>query len=98
MLELNQVNQLVREVAEKHLAALGVQNVESERATDSAGNDALRITITIQSADRIAESGGQALDTLSEVLMRLEKEGDSRFPIMDYVTAEELTNVDDSQL
>lgn len=95
-LELAKVDAIAREVAEKHLAVLGIQNVESQPTTDSEGKDALRITITIRSADRIAERGGQALDALSEILARLENAGDTRFPIIDYITEEELTDVDDS--
>lgn len=97
MLQTKEVDEMAREVAQKHLAALGVQNVHSEPATDSEGNEALRITITIQSAERIAESGGAFLKTLSEISRRLESSGDLRFPIIDYITEQELSSVDDPE-
>ena len=95
MLQLRDVDVIVREVAQRHLASLGVQNVQSEPTTDSEGNDALRITITLQSAEGIAHSGGALLDTLTEMLDRLNEAKDPRFAIIDYVSEEELDTVDD---
>lgn len=100
MLHLEEVDDLAREVAQKHLAAFGVQDVKSEPTTDSEGNDALRITITIQSTDRISGSGDALLDTLSEIWRRLEESNDLRFPIITYTTEEEeeeLKNLGDSE-
>ncbi|MDZ3837392.1 MAG: hypothetical protein U0S49_08465 [Rhodospirillales bacterium] len=96
MLELNEVANIAREAAEKHLAGLGVTGVVSEPAVDSRGDEALRITITIHSAEKIARSGDALLDTLSEIMTRLEEKGDSRFPIVDYA-AEDEPILDDSE-
>jgi hypothetical protein len=95
-LELEQIDAIAREIAEKHLAALGVQKVVSEPAADSKGDEALRITITIHSSAKIAQSGDALLDTLSEIMTRLEEEGDPRFPILDYA-AEDEPILDDSE-
>lgn len=97
MLELNQVDAIAREVATKHLAALGVEGVASEPAVDSQGDEALRITITIRSADKIPGNGQQFLKTLTEIWGRLEEANDSRFPIIDYATQEEFGSVDDTE-
>lgn len=97
MLDLNQVDAIAREVATKHLAALGVEDVASQITVDSRGNDALRITITIHSADRASGSGDAVLDTLSEISVRLQEAGDDRFPIIDYVTEQELISVYDPE-
>jgi hypothetical protein len=96
VLKLNEVDSIAREAAEKHLAALGVQKVVSEAAVDSRGDEALRITITIHSAEKIPQSGDALLDTLSEIMTRLEEKGDSRFPIVDYA-AEDEPILDDSE-
>jgi hypothetical protein len=97
MLKPEQIDHIARQVAQQHLAALGVQDVQSEPTIDSDGNEALRITITIHSADKASESGDALLDTLSEISLRLQEEGDPRFPIIDYVTEEELGRVGDSE-
>ncbi len=96
MLELNEIDGIAREIAEKHLSALGVQKVVSEPAVDAQGDEALRITITIHSGEKIAQSGDALLDTLSEIMTRLEEKGDPRFPILDYA-AEGEPVLDDPQ-
>ena len=96
MLEPHQVNEIALTVARKHLTALDVQGVESESTVDSQGDEAVRITITLRSASKIAESGGPLLDTLSEISTLLQKNGDSRFPIIEYA-AEDEPAVDDSE-
>lgn len=96
MLTLEQVDAIVREVATRHLAALGVTDVASEPTVDSQGDEALRITITVQSGKRVGESGGPLLDTLSEISTLLQQGGDPRFPIIEYA-AEDEPNVDDSE-
>jgi hypothetical protein len=88
-LELEQIDAIAREIAEKHLAALGVQKVVSEPAADSKGDEALRITITIHSSAKIAQSGGPLLDTLSEISSRLQEKGEGRFPIIQYAADDE---------
>jgi hypothetical protein len=97
MLHFPEIDALAREVAEKHLAALGVSDVTSEPAIDSQGDEALRITITIRSPDKIPGNGRQFLKTLTEIWGRLEEANDSRFPIIDYATQEELGGVDDTE-
>lgn len=96
MLELDQVDDIALAVARKHLSALDVQGVVSEPTVDSQGDEALRITITLRSGRKIAESGGPLLETLSEISTLLQEGGESRFPIIEYA-AEDEPVVDDSE-
>jgi hypothetical protein len=91
MLELIKVNDVVNKTATATLKRkAGVQRVFSEPASDSEGHEALRITIVLKrgSAGRI--SGEKALDALVGTERALREAGDDRFPILEYVTEEEL--------
>jgi hypothetical protein len=98
MLELRQVNEVVNKAASAILKRrAGVRRVFSERASDSEGHEALHITIVLKrgSADKI--SGDMALDTLVRIERALRDAKDDRFPIIDYVTEEELEATDDTE-
>jgi hypothetical protein len=98
MLELVKVNDVVNRAATATLKRqAGVQRVFSEPASDSEGIDALRITIVLKrgSADKI--SGDKALDTLVGIERALREAGEDRFPIIDYVTEEELESSGDTE-
>lgn len=91
MLDLSKVNQVVSKAASAMLKRpAGVKRVFSEPAADSEGQEALRITIVLKrgSADKI--SGEQALDTLVGIGRALREASEDRFPIIEYVTEEEL--------
>jgi hypothetical protein len=57
----------------------------------------LHVTIVLKrgSADRI--SGDGAIDTLVGIEKALREVGDERFPIIDYVTEEELESADETE-
>jgi hypothetical protein len=96
MHELLKVNGVVKKAASAALKRkAGVQRVFSEPAADSEGLEALRITIVLKrgSADKI--SGDKALNTLVGVERALREAGEDRFPIIDYVTEEELESEDE---
>jgi hypothetical protein len=98
MLELSKVNEVVNKAASATLKRqAGVQRVFSEPASDSEGHEALRITIVLKrgSADKI--SGDMALDTLVRIEKALREAREDRFPIIDYVTEEELESSDDAE-
>jgi hypothetical protein len=98
MLELAKVNNVVNRAATATLKRqAGVQGVFSEPASDSEGIEALRITIVLKrgSADKI--SGNKALDTLVGIERALREAGEDRFPIIDYVTEEELESSGDTE-
>jgi hypothetical protein len=98
MLELTKVNEVVNKAASAVLRRqAGVQRVVSEPASDSQGREALHITIVLKrgSADRI--SGDKALDTLVGIERALREAREDRFPIIDFVTEEELESGDDTE-
>jgi hypothetical protein len=98
MLELIKVNDVVNKAASATLKRqAGVQRVFSEPASDSEGHEALRITIVLKrgSADKI--SGDKALDTLVGIERALREAGENRFPIIEYVTEEELESSGDTE-
>jgi hypothetical protein len=98
MLELVKVNDVVNRAATATLKRqAGVQRVFSEPASDSEGLEALRITIVLKrgSADKI--SGEKALNTLVGIERALREAGEDRFPIIEYVTEEELESSGDTE-
>jgi hypothetical protein len=98
MLDLIKVNDVVKKAATATLSGqAGVQRVDSEPASDSEGQEALRITIVLKrgSADKI--SGEKALDTLVGIERALREAGEDRFPIIEYVTEEELESSGDTE-
>jgi hypothetical protein len=91
MLELTKVNEVANKAASAILKGqAGVRSVVSEPALDSEGHEALNITIVLKrgSADKI--SGDEALDLLVSIEGALREAKEERFPIIDFVTEEEL--------
>lgn len=90
MLDLADINRIVREVTDRNFASKAVQIIDSQSTIDSEGHDALRIMIVL--APDIAKKlkGDAVLDTLVEIQDRLREAGEERFPIVEYATEEEL--------
>ena len=98
MLDLAQVNKVVNRAASAILKQpAGVRRVESGPASDSEGHEALRITVVLKrgSADRI--TGDNALDMLVGIERALRQATEDRFPIIDFVTEEELESRGDAE-
>ncbi len=98
MLELSQVDEVVNKAVSAALKKqAGITHVISESTSDSQGDEALHITIVLKrgSADKI--TGESALNALVSVDRALREAGDDRFPIIDYVTEEELASSDDAE-
>ena len=98
MLELAKVNEVVTRAASAVLKRpAGVRRVVSEPTLDSRGQEWLQITIILKegSADKI--TGDDALDTLVSIDRVLRAAGEDRFPIIDYVTKEELASSCDAE-
>jgi hypothetical protein len=98
MLELAEVNELVNRAASAILKRQArVRRVDSEPASDSQGQEALHITIVLGrgSADKI--TGDNALDTLVSIERALREAREDRFPIVDFVTEEELASRGDAE-
>ena len=94
MLDLERVTQISTEVAKVNFGAENVVRVESEPTTDSQGEEALNLLIVVAPALAETISGEAVVDTLSQIIDRLQEAGDERFPIIEYATEEELADVD----
>jgi hypothetical protein len=79
MLTPDQIDRIVGEVATTTLTPGVVERVFSEPAIDSAGRDALRVTIVIQHDALPNISGDAAVDTLVAVQRRLFEVGKRDF-------------------
>jgi hypothetical protein len=79
MLTLDQIDRLVGEVAATTLAPGVVNRIFSEAVIDSAGRDALRITIVIDDDALSKISGDATVDTLVAVQKRLFEAGEESF-------------------
>jgi len=94
MLDLEKVTQISTEIAKANLGSQNVVRVESEPTTDSAGQEALNLLIVIAPGVADTVSGDAVLDTLVQIIDRLQEAGDDRFPIIEYATEEELADID----
>ncbi len=92
MLDNDQIVAIATAVAKKQLGMKAVLRALSERASDSEGREALRVTIVIAPDVAKRLKGEAVLDTLTEISNRLLKEGEERFPIMEYATEAELND------
>lgn len=90
MLDVGTIANIARKAATKHLEKGSVERVESEPATDSDGNDALRITLVLKPHTADTLDGDSVLDTLVAIQRELREAGEDRFPIVEYATQEEL--------
>jgi len=90
MLTADQIDRIVGDIAATTLIPEAVDHVFSESAIDSAGREALRITIVIDDEAVPKISGDAVVDTLVAVQRRLYEAGEERFPIVEYATVREL--------
>ncbi len=98
MLDEKKIRQIAQAVATANTANLSSANftsITSSTAVDSEGHEALRITIVIKPGAASKIDGDAAVDTLVQIQDRLRKEGEERFPIVEYATAEELSESGD---
>lgn len=90
MLEFATIEAIAKRVAKGQVADAGLERVVTEPMTDSQGKDALRITVVLTPQAAQALSGDGALDLLVELQNALQREGEERFPIIEYATEQEL--------
>jgi hypothetical protein len=96
MLELAEINDVVNKAASTVLQPqASVQRVLSKPAVDWTGDEVLHVTIVLGNEGVDGITGDMALDTLVGIDRALQAAGEERFPIIDYVTEEELASVDD---
>jgi hypothetical protein len=94
MLDLERVTQISTEVARANFSSQNIVRVESEPTTDSDGQEALNLLIVIAPGVIETINGDAVLDTLVQIIDRLQEAGDDRFPIIEYATEEELADID----
>jgi hypothetical protein len=96
MLDQKKIDQIAHEVATANLTPQVVVRASSSPTSDSEGRDALRIMIVIEPDAVTRVSGDAVVDTLVQLHDRLRREGEERFPIVEYATEEELQGSGDS--
>jgi hypothetical protein len=84
------IRQIARQAATANLGSANFSSVINSTATDSTGQEALRITIVIKPGAETKITGDAALDTVVEIQDRLRKAGEERFPLVEFATTEEL--------
>jgi hypothetical protein len=95
MLDNARIAEITREVGREKLSRRWVEDVMVEPATDSLGNDAVRLTIVIASAAVKRLKGDDVLGLLVELRKRLDAAGEERVPLLGNATRDELAaNVD----
>jgi hypothetical protein len=97
MLPQAKINEIVGEVATAYLTSEIVDRVISEPSVDSAGNDAVKITIVIKPDAIERLKGDPILDALLAIHDKLNEAGEERFPMVHYATQAELDEVDESE-
>lgn len=97
MLEALELQRLARKIVLKRLPSVHLDDVLTEGMTISDGEEGLRITLVLtpESVDSI--SGNDALKLLIDIRNGLLREGEERFPIVEYATADDLEG-DDEQV
>jgi hypothetical protein len=94
MLDLETVTQISTEVARANFGSEHIVRVESEPAADSQGEEALNLLIVVAPSIVETMDGEAVLNTLVQIVDRLQQAGDERFPIIEYATEEELADFD----
>lgn len=94
MLELAKVNRVVKKAASAVLKGPIVRRVISKPTVDSYGDEALDITIVLKRGSFGKIKGDDALDTLVSIANALRDAKEQRFPILTYVTEEELEELE----
>lgn len=89
MHELTETNKIVEKAALTLLTRAKLSKVLSEPTLDSQGKDALQVTIVLRNGNL---DGDIALDTIVGIERALRNSGDERFPIVDFVTEDEMTS------
>ena len=86
MLDEKRIRQIVQQVATANLTSANFSSIASSSATDSEGHEALRIVIVINPGAEAKINGDAALDTLVGIQDQLRKEGEERFPLVEFAT------------
>lgn len=96
MIGQSDIKEIARDVATANLTSSAVRDILVEPTINSRGDEALRITIVLESSAVDGISGDDTLNTLVQMQKRLDEAGEDRFPIVGYATEEELQEIGDS--
>lgn len=96
MLDEKRIRQIAQKVATANLSSANFTSIATSTTTDSEGHEALRIVIVIKPGAETKIDGDAALDTLVGIQERLRKEGEERFPIVEFATKKELSESGDT--
>jgi hypothetical protein len=89
MLDDARIIQIATEVATANLSQQNFTSIINSSGADSMGQPALQITIIIPTGAEKKIQGDATLNTLVQIQERLHKEGEDRFPIIEYSTTRE---------
>ncbi len=90
MLEARELQDLAKAIFGKRLPSVQLDDVFAEAITGSDGEAALRITLVLTPESVDAISGEEALKLMVAIRDALVREGEERFPIVEYATADDV--------
>jgi hypothetical protein len=98
MSELADVVDITTEVVDANTAPSAVRSVHAKPSLGSTGDEILRISVELSPEAAEMLRGTVPLDILVQLHDRLWEKGETRFPLIDYATTDELAAAgDDSQ-
>jgi hypothetical protein len=96
MLNYPQITEIAGKAVRK-VADADIERIVTGPATDSQGNDALRITLVFKLDGARKLTGDQALDMLVNIQKLLRAKGEDRLPMIQYTTEDELDSEEDHE-
>jgi hypothetical protein len=95
MLNVPELQKLARKLVKERMPSVSLDNVFAENMTSSGGDPSLRITLVLTPETADAITGEDALKLLVDINDGLQREGDERFAIVEYTTADDFYDDDD---
>ena len=96
MLDNLKITELAGIVVRARVSNDKLERILTQPTTDSEGKEALRITLVLKPEAAKTLTGAQALDVLVGIQQSLRREGEQRFPIVEYATEQELREDEDA--
>jgi hypothetical protein len=91
MAENADIVRIATDVVSANTAPKGVSSVTATSSSSSTGEDILRIVVVLAPEAAGKLQGDAPLNILVQLQDRLQQVGETRFPIVDYATPDELT-------
>lgn len=95
MLDNLRITEIAGNVVRAQVAGNRLERILAAPTTDSEGKEALRITLVLKPDAAKELTGAQAVDVLVGIQQSLWREGEQRFPIVEYATEQELREDED---